>query len=443
MVEELMQKVKASKEKNSLLYKKNNLEQRRKELEAERSEIEKQLEELHYVKPRNSIVKRITDFFNRTFRNVKYLEGQTIEATYNELNDRDTALCDQIHGIFEEIRGIDSASVEKDKQELDEFSDTMKDSQKSVEYLLQHYPELKGKKEFMLEAVEIEPLKILEDTTNEPEVYKKYMQEVLKKIQDTNRPDMDKTVQTYDKVIQEIENPNQPESGKYKIPQKYLFEGIRISASLIKDKGGIDNLLNSYMAQEKPFLGISGEGHGMVGENNNLESYIKYDCTLPFEYGASLENLYNTENYMLIQHKFDSNSQSGKEKLNNVFFEGKRESTYQEQGNRDLEYTFNGEFSRCGFCGFLYNGASSRVMALIPKKALDPNSNIPLWGSDEIGGPSYLLPEYIVGIEDQNHVFTNNSIPKEERKQYKFHYKNKGKEPIHEEKTHQVDDDAR
>lgn len=443
MIEELMQKVKESKEKNSLLYKKTSLEQRRKELEAQRSEIEKQIEELHYVKPRNSIAKRITDFFNRTFRKVKYLEGQTLEATYNELNDKDTALYEEIHDIFEEIRGIDSSSIESEKQDFEQFNETMQSPTKSVEYLLQHYPELKGKKEFMLEAVSIDPLKILEDQTNNPEVYKKYMQEVLKKIQDTNRDDMNKTIQTYDRVIKEIENPNQPESGKYKIPQKYLFEGIRISASLIKDKGGIDNLLSSYMAQEKPFLGISGEGHGMVGENNNLESYIRYDCTLPFEYGTSLENLYNTENYMLIQHKFDPNSQSGKEKLNNVFIEGKRESTYQEQGNRDLEYTFNGQFSRCGFCGFLYNGESSRVMALIPKKALDHNSNIPLWGSDEIGGPSYLLPEYIVGIEDQNHSFTGNTIPKEERKQYKYQYKNKGKEPISVEKVHQVDEDAR
>ena len=114
MIEELMQKVKESKEKNSLFYKKTSLEEKRRMLEAERSEVEKQLEELNFSKPKNSIIKRITDFFNKTFRHVKYLEGQTLEAQYNELDNRDNEIYEEIHGIFDEIRRIDNASVEKE-----------------------------------------------------------------------------------------------------------------------------------------------------------------------------------------------------------------------------------------------------------------------------------------------------------------------------------------
>ena len=70
-----------------------------------------------------------------------------------------------------------------------------------------------------------------------------------------------------------------------------------------------------------------------------------------------------------------------------------------------------------------------KMIIMLPKKALNKNSEEPIWGSDfpeaDIQHPGYIFPEYIYGyINPDTEEIEENPISVENRKKYKYQFLN-------------------
>lgn len=243
--------------------------------------------------------------------------------------------------------------------------------------------------QFMEKAVQEDFELIKYDQTLEKSVYIKALErkvETLKeKMKNNNLAIYDqiglkREIDCNNQAIEELKNPKEVEEGKYKIPEKYLFEEIR---DTISDKKGI------------------------MGYN-----YIQADGKYSERDGKKLEEIYNSGNNLIGIH----NTPASQEIMQKILREGIRESHRDGRGKDgvlDLSHivAFNSKKAErvlnfCGVLSYFWNGGTSgsqenrkSVILCIPKKALDLNNPMPIWGSHfEDGKDNYVLPQYIVGV---------------------------------------------
>lgn len=279
----------------------------------------------------------------------------------------------------------------------------------------------------MTKMLDCDLTNIIYDVSDDPKVYNHYVDKVLNVIKNSFPYEiMGDRLQYFlmENIKKEIEHPKNVPQGKYKIPHKYLFEGLRMGANLFKEKNDID------------YLNSGSEGLG-IGTCNNITSYLDCDGKYDVEFGEMMAKMYEDKDNYFLQHKYNAKRETGKEKECYVY--GKKSSSHDRSDVNKLDCTTTGTYNKTmSFMGLLDQNGESRILMSIPKKAFDRNSDIPIWGADklkengEIDGDGYILPEYVIGSLNADMVFEKNPIPKEERKQYKYKFKDNSIKPMEE-----------
>lgn len=253
--------------------------------------------------------------------------------------------------------------------------------------------------DFMKELIEENPLYIIYDRTNNPELYISFLNK-LQKEKENAREIVD--------FLNNYENMNETDN---KIMQ-YVFEHIRIVA-----RHNIDNEDSIYIP------GIS------IGYRLNIEAIRKLYNT---EYGRELEQLYLNPDITVGIHA----TVNGDEEK--IFTDGLLSSTqpdairilnrtvaYQVSFLKMLDYSIAGSGSQG-------NKDATNYIITVPRDGIEGST--PIWGSNnfqDYDEKNYLLPEYVYGcvkLSDEVPSIKRNEVLN--KTQYKYIFLNEGKEPI-------------
>ena len=315
-----------------------------------------------------------------------------------------------------------------------------------VKILVKLHPHLAHDAAFMEEIISKDIRNIIYDKTDSPMLYKKLFKQAADLRIEAARARRDyqphyiaekieNIKQELDSLIQEIDNPKQAPEGKYKIPQKYLFETVR---NLNHYSGDVCSWPEPYTDAE-----LAGVYFGHALE------YLYYDCKLPQEYGEKMEALYNNPDRFVLYHVMQYNLtekeyQDTTEVRKKIYTEGLRNAQNDKHTINATHRTMRGAHqTQFSFVGFL--APSSKIILSVPQSALAKGNQTPMWGGDKSiadqENPGYVLPEYVVGAvtdsasyKDQiaraerksmdfdGVSFEPNFIPLEQRKQYPYKF---------------------
>lgn len=266
------------------------------------------------------------------------------------------------------------------------------------EYIIQSIyasnPELFKDPRFMMELIKDNPKYIIYDLSDDDNLYLIYIDIINEHLMSKNMPEYIASFFTdkLNKLLNEINSPQKPANGYYKIPHKYLFEGIRKSIILEKDIYDV------------------------------IDSYFEYDCKRTEEFGKTIEKLYLDDTIDLYF------SGVFPEYMKTIFYEG-----YQINYGGVLSRNFwNAHDVKKNFMSLLETIGHYRdgiVFAAVPK------GDTQILGSDGIVGfydvetpngnnyeyLTYLLPQYIVGYTTESEdgaTFTFNDVPISDRRVY-------------------------
>jgi len=411
MLDEKLQEQKNSIEQKiqdyqSLLQEILLLSQQRDSKVAQKKELESKVsgerQQLVVYKKRN----KFFEFFQRTFSS-KYRNAQIQNAQISEnvsaMEAQISELLDEIVQLNEKVKKLKQLEQSYDSTEL-EFQ--LSDRQRAIQLLLEKQPELCQNVYFMTELLQEDPAYISYDQTNNPETYMALCDICAQNL--TQTPNLDEYEQldllnVANKLKIELEQPQQPESDKYKIPHKYLFEKIRKTA------------LSNY---HSPRAILLEAGH-----------YLLLDCTLPKQFGEKIQELYEDKDCYLLQHRVNVNPLPDDNALaiqKSICKEGLSCSGHRPDHISQLPTTTIGNYEQdMSFLTALR--PADKVFMLIPKQAIDSKKAVPVWGADspKVQYPqrNYVLPEYVVGyVNSQTQQFIDNPIPIQERKQYPYKF---------------------
>lgn len=370
------------------------LEEKDENLSRKYKELKKQLESLKQT--------GIRAIFARTFKTKEFEEAERIKTEMNLIRN------DILDVSFEKNdvgtrRNDFLFDFEITEKELEEERKKMKKNHKyAARILLENDSEIGFDSEFMSEVIDIDFHFISKDKTDNPALYKKYLNILRNKAVNEKNDEKEETILLIDSLLEEIDNPKVPGEGKYKIPHRYLFEAIRKSAEYCEKMGKFD---------VKSLLGKKDFGINSV---YSLKSYIDNDCKLPEKYGKKLEILYENKDFYIFQYKYIDKSLKNK-----IFKEGIKESD-KEKKSLSAITTGNMDETMCFTDLIDCKKGVSKIICAIPKKVSKRVSNILLWGSDLKNGDAYLLPEYIIGNIDEHGKFQKNNNSRQDRKRYRM-----------------------
>ena len=352
------------------------------------------------------------NFIQKLFKKItgQYKKLQSdIDNAYNKMNEIQERVNEKKH-LLNDIK----KDKEKAENDLKELNDPENYSKKNIQKLIDENPDLRKDSEFMTALVMKYPQAIVLDKSDNKRVYNQFFRQYIQKLENVAQDSLyagtipDKAqynevleaIQLVERIVEEINTPKEPEKGKYKIPQKFLFENIR-NATLTSDKIYPQRMFikNSY-----------GTG--------SINSYLDLDCSLPQEYGIQMENLINDDNVYILRHKM-YNLGENQDIINEIMKDGLHDSN-QGGRNRMINNTFSTNIPGghpLNLLGLL-EYSDSQIIYAIPKEVLD-NENSLIWKSNEDDGVKYLDPQYLVGYvkkgEPQLHL---NPIPISERTKY-------------------------
>ena len=332
--------------------------------------------------------KKYAEKYSSSKESIKDLENQIL--TYNEkLSGNKNSFADQQRecGRIQSANSFENLGVTSEQAIIQMLKEKIEFKFSSYEEALQLAPKFFSRNpQFMEKAVQKDCGLIKYDQTFEKNVYIKALRrrnEIIREQRKNSPEDLGYLIQlnseldANNQAIKELENPKKVEEGKYKIPQNYLLEEIR---DTINDKKGADGY-----------------------------DYVLADGKYNERDGKKLEEIYNSENNLIGLH----NTNVPKEKIQSILKQGLKASLQNGVGNLRLSHTvaLNSKEAEQGkvlnFCGALAYpkknaggiGGSKSVLLCIPKKALNPQHPIPIWGSHyKNGDENYVLPQYIVGV---------------------------------------------
>lgn len=227
----------------------------------------------------NMLSKPLKDNFIQKF--IKKITGQ---YERNQLDIKNAY--DEMKKIQEKVEQKEEIlnNMQKEKnsaeEDLNELNNLQNYSERNIQKIIDENPDLKKDSEFMTALVMKYPQAIVLDESDDKRVYNQFFREYVQQLDDiaqeslyvSQPPDVvrynetENAIQLVERIIEEINRPKKPEKGKYKIPQKYLFECIR--------KSTLEND-NSY--PEKIFFNTSNDNI------NSISSYLELDCTMSQE----------------------------------------------------------------------------------------------------------------------------------------------------------------
>ena len=404
---ELMQIIQKS---EALQKRKAELEEEMQQTKADIISLNQENRSLSVYRKRNPII----EFFMKTFSKKYKQELKASASNSKEL----TKLNEKMTNLRSEKRKLDldeqTLNPERAKGQLEKMENT----DVAIHMLVNEKTELTKNPEFMKDLINRNMQYIEYDNSNEPELYMQYIEKMIQKLEEAkernnaNEFTINITINTAKKILEELNSPKEVEEGKYKIPRRFLFEGLRKSSKKdleLLEKGEMIDILS-------------------VGRD-----YLREDGCYKQEYGKKLEELYEDKDRFLVLHYINASYHfRAKDETmairDNIYKEGLHSSIQGMDCINTLDRTAHGTFEEDKSFMELMS-PDHKMIIMLPKKALNKNSEEPIWGSDfpeaDIQHPGYIFPEYIYGyINPDTEEIEENPISVENRKKYKYQFLN-------------------
>ena len=164
-----------------------------------------------------------------------------------------TKLNEKMTNLRSEKRKLDldeqTLNPERAKGQLEKMENT----DVAIHMLVNAKPELTKNPEFMKDLINRNMQYIEYDNSNEPELYMQYIEKMIQKLEEAkernnaNEFTINITINTAKKILEELNSPKEVEEGKYKIPRRFLFEGLRKSSKKdleLLEKGEMIDILS-------------------------------------------------------------------------------------------------------------------------------------------------------------------------------------------------------
>lgn len=407
----------SKKELIQIIQKSEALQKRKAELEEEMQQTKADIISLNQENRSLSVYRKrnpIIEFFMKTFSKKYKQELKASASNSKEL----TKLNEKMTNLRSEKRKLDldeqTLNPERAKGQLEKMENT----DVAIHMLVNEKTELTKNPEFMKDLINRNMQYIEYDNSNEPELYILYIEKMIQKLEEakernnTNEFTINITINTAKKILEELNSPKEVEEGKYKIPRRFLFEGLRKSSKKdleLLEKGEMIDILS-------------------VGRD-----YLREDGCYKQEYGKKLEELYEDKDRFLVLHYINASYHfRAKDETmairDNIYKEGLHSSIQGMDCINTLDRTAHGTFEEDkSFMELML--PDHKMIIMLPKKALNKNSEEPIWGSDfpeaDIQHPGYIFPEYIYGyINPDTEEIEENPISVENRKKYKYQFLN-------------------
>ena len=404
---ELMQIIQKS---EALQKRKAELEEEMQQTKADIISLNQENRSLSVYRKRNPII----EFFMKTFSKKYKQELKASASNSKEL----TKLNEKMTNLRSEKRKLDldeqTLNPERAKGQLEKMENT----DVAIHMLVNEKTELTKNPEFMKDLINRNMQYIEYDNSNESELYMQYIEKMIQKLEEAkernneNEFTINITINTAKKILEELNSPKEVEEGKYKIPRRFLFEGLRKSSKKdleLLEKGEMIDILS-------------------VGRD-----YLREDGCYKQEYGKKLEELYEDKDRFLVIHYINASYHfRAKDETmairDNIYKEGLHSSIQGMDCINTLDRTAHGTFEEDKSFMELMS-PDHKMIIMLPKKALNKNSEEPIWGSDfpeaDIQHPGYIFPEYIYGyINPDTEEIEENPISVENRKKYKYQFLN-------------------
>lgn len=407
----------SKKELIQIIQKSEALQKRKAELEEEMQQTKADIISLNQENRSLSVYRKrnpIIEFFMKTFSKKYKQELKASASNSKEL----TKLNEKMTNLRSEKRKLDldeqTLNPERAKGQLEKMENT----DVAIHMLVNEKTELTKNPEFMKDLINRNMQYIEYDNSNEPELYMQYIEKMIQKLEEakernnTNEFTINITINTAKKILKELNSPKEVEEGKYKIPRRFLFEGLRKSSKKdleLLEKGEMIDILS-------------------VGRD-----YLREDGCYKQEYGKKLEELYEDKDRFLVLHYINASYHfRAKDETmairDNIYKEGLHSSIQGMDCINTLDRTAHGTFEEDKSFMELMS-PDHKMIIMLPKKALNKNSEEPIWGSDfpeaDIQHPGYIFPEYIYGyINPDTEEIEENPISVENRKKYKYQFLN-------------------
>lgn len=407
----------SKKELIQIIQKSEALQKRKAELEAEMQQTKADIISLNQENRSLSVYRKrnpIIEFFMKTFSKKYKQELKASASNSKEL----TKLNEKMTNLRSEKRKLDldeqTLNPERAKGQLEKMENT----DVAIHMLVNEKTELTKNPEFMKDLINRNMQYIEYDNSNEPELYMQYIEKMIQKLEEAkernnaNEFTINITINTAKKILEELNSPKEVEEGKYKIPRRFLFEGLRKSGKKdleLLEKGEMIDILS-------------------VGRD-----YLREDGCYKQEYGKKLEELYEDKDRFLVIHYINASYHfRAKDETmairDNIYKEGLHSSIQGMDCINTLDRTAHGTFEEDKSFMELMS-PDHKMIIMLSKKALNKNSEEPIWGSDfpeaDIQHPGYIFPEYIYGyINPDTEEIEENPISVENRKKYKYQFLN-------------------
>ena len=400
-----------------IIQKSEGLQTRKVELEAEMQETKAAILSLNQENRGLSIYRKrnpIVEFFMKTFSKQYKQELKTSANNTKKLKE----LNEKMANLRLEKRKLDldeqTLNPERAKGQLKKMENT----DIAIHMLVNEKPDLTKNPEFMKDLVNRNMQYIEYDDSNAPELYMQYIEKMIQKLEEAkertnaNEFAINMPINTAKKILEELNSPKEVEQGKYKIPKRFLFEGLRKSSKRdleLLEKGEMIDILS-------------------VGRD-----YLREDGCYKLEYGKKLEELYEDKDKFLVMHYINASYHfRGKDETieikNNIYKEGLHSSIQGMDCITALDRTAHGNFADDkSFMELVV--PEHKIIIMLPRKLLAKNAEEPIWNSDfpeaDIQHPGYISPEYVYGyINPDTEEIEENTIPVSDRKKYKYQFLN-------------------
>lgn len=404
---ELIQIIKKS---EGLQTRKIKLEEEMQETKAAILSLNQENRGLSIYRKRNPIV----EFFMKTFSKQYKQELKTSANNTKKLKE----LNEKMANLRLEKRKLDldeqTLNPERAKGQLKKMENT----DIAIHMLVNEKPDLTKNPEFMKDLVNRNMQYIEYDDSNAPELYMQYIEKMIQKLEEAkertnaNEFAINMPINTAKKILEELNSPKEVEQGKYKIPKRFLFEGLRKSS--------------------KRDLGLLEKGE-MIDILSVGRDYLREDGCYKLEYGKKLEELYEDKDKFLVMHYINASYHfRGKDETieikNNIYKEGLHSSIQGMDCINALDRTAHGNFEDDkSFMELI--APEHKIIIMLPRKLLAKNAEEPIWNSDfpeaDIQHPGYISPEYVYGyINPDTEEIEENTIPVSDRKKYKYQFLN-------------------
>ena len=424
MLQEVLQNTKG--ELVNIIQKVERIQQAKKQIELKIQETKAEILKLNKANRSLSIYTKrnpIVEFFMKTFSK-RYKQELTEVSTNSERLDK---LNQEMCNLRTEKRKLDLEEQVLNPELAKEQLGKMNQKSVAIQMIVAKNINITKNSEFMKDLINQDLRYIEYDKSNNEEVYIKYLEGIIKKLEDeknkqcTNKFLIDIPLKTAKDLILELKNPKEVEEGKYKIPRRFLFESLRRTS-----KKDLENIESSKAID---ILSCGRE-------------YLREDGKYSQEYGKKLELLYEDEHKILYQHIINGSEHfKNREEIihikDKIFVEGVHSSMQENGYNTSLEKTAHGSYEEdISFVDFLV--PSYKILITIPKNVLNRNYEVQVWGSDEQvtnrEHQYHILPEYIYGyVDPDKEEIEENTIPLKERKKYKYKFCNEQTTSIEKE----------